>query len=420
MVLASLPSGSPCQAAEQPLIPADIAYDDYFGEDVGISGDTIIVGAPYDDDLGGSSGSAYIFTLQAGVWSEHQKLVAADGQSADWFGVAVAIDRDWAVVGATLEDQGGTSAGAAYVFHRVAGSWSQYAKLVPADAQSYDHFGAAVAVSGHTIAVGAPYSDDAGEGTGSVYVFHLDGGLWIEQPKLLAADMDGHDNFGSALAIDGDTLLISSPQDGDACDPPLTLCNSGSAYVFTRSGGTWSQAAKLVASDDEEGDFFGVDVDLDGGVALIGAFKEDEAASNGGAAYVFSGAGGGWSEDQKLMAADAESEDHLGEAVALAGRHALLAAPGEDQVSNEAGAIYTFDGGSSWFEVAKIPSNAPAHNEFGEALDGDGFWFVVGCHYHDYSAGRAYAYRLEDLNPGVVFADDFAEGTTWGWASSTR
>jgi len=418
LLMASALAVTPCRAAEQPLIPADIADDDWFGEDVGISGDTIIVGAPYDDDLGGSSGSAYVFTLSAGVWSEHQKLVASDGESADWFGETVAIDGAWAVVGTTREDQGGASAGAAYVFHDVGGTWIEYTKLVAADAQSYDHFGSAVAISGDTIVVGAPDSDDAGEKTGSAYVFHLDGGIWTEQAKLLAGDMSSQDTFGSAVAISDDTVAVGAPLDDDACDPPDSMCQSGSAYVFTRSGWAWSQAAKLVASDDEERDYFGFAVAVDGNLALIGARWEDDAASNAGAVYVYSRSGGAWAEVQKLTASDGDVEDRFGDAVALFGRHAIVAAPLEDEANNAAGAVYTFARGSSWVEVGKEPSNDGAHNEFGEALDGDGFWVVIGCHYHDYGAGAAYAYHLGDLDPEILFADDFADGTTGEWSTT--
>jgi hypothetical protein len=410
---------APCRAAEQPLIRADIADDDWFGESVGISGDNIIVGAPYDDDLGGGSGSAYIFHLSAGVWTEDEKLVASDGVASDNFGEAVAIDGDWAVVGAMLEDQGGSDAGAAYVFQNVGGTWIDYTKLVAGDAQSYDRFGTEVAISGDTIVVGAPDSDDAGEGTGSAYVFHLDGGVWTEQDKLLAGDMDQHDNFGVSVAISGDTVVVGAPFDDDACEPPDDMCKSGSAYVFTRSGTAWSQTTKLVASDDEERDFFGFAVAVDGDVALIGARWEDEAASDAGAVYVYSGVGGGWAEVQKLTASDGESNDRFGDAVAVSGRYAVIGAPVEDEAGSEAGAVYVFALGSSWVELGKKPSNDGTSNEFGEAVDVDGSWAVIGCHYHDYGAGAAYAYRMVDLAPHiVVFADGFETGDTFMWSST--
>lgn len=406
-------------AAEQSLQPSDLADDDYFGESVGISGDNIIVGALYDDDLGGSSGSACIFNCSNGTWSDYQKMTADDGETADNFGTAVAIDGEWAVVGAPYEDEGGTSAGAAYVFRSVGGIWDQYAKLVAADAQSYDHFGEAVDVSGDTIVVGVVDSDDAGEGTGSAYVFHLDGSVWTEQDKLLASDMESHDNFGFAVAISGDTVIVGAYRNDDACDPPDSMCQSGAAYVFTRSGSGWSQATKLLASDDEASDNFGYSVSIDGNRALVGAPRNDSPASEAGAVYVFSGISG-WGQVQKLTASDAEAVDRFGEAVALSGHHALIAAPLEDDAGIEAGAVYTFAGGATMVEVGKEPSNEGMSNEFGEALDADGAWAVVGAHYHWYGYGAAYAYRLDELDPTLVFSDGFESGDTTAWSASAR
>ena len=159
----------------------------------------------------------------------------------DKFGYAVAVDGDIAVIGAYQDDGNGADSGAAYVFTRVEGVWTQAAKLTASDGAAYDNFGISVAVDGDTVVVGAPGDDGAGADSGSVYVFVKPTGGWAtstETAKLTASDGAALDYFGYSVAVDGDTVLVGAYQDDDGDDSE----DSGSAYVFTKpnSSGGWA------------------------------------------------------------------------------------------------------------------------------------------------------------------------------------
>ena len=153
------------------LLASDAQANDYFGGSVAVSGDTAVIGARYEDTGGSNAGAAYVFTRSGGSWTQQAKLLASDAQSSDYFGVSVAVSGDTAVIGAYGEATGGSYAGAVYVFTRSGGAWTQQAKLLASDAQSSDQFGVSVAVSGDTAVIGARYEDTGGSDAGAVYVF---------------------------------------------------------------------------------------------------------------------------------------------------------------------------------------------------------------------------------------------------------
>ena len=303
----------PLVARETKLTAGDAAQFDNFGTSVAISGDTAVVGALFDVDSGISSGSAYVFQRSAGVWSQQQKLTASDAAANDQFGASVAISGDTAVVSSPGDDDAGTNSGSAYVFIRSAGVWSQEAKLTASDGTGSDGFGGSVAISGDTVVVGASRDDDAGTSSGSAYVFIRSAGVWSEQAKLIASDAAGGDFFGGSVAISGESVVVGAFNDDD------TASDSGSAYVFQRSGTTWSQEAKLTASDAALSDFFGFSVAISGDTAVVGAHLDDDAGGDSGSAYVFQRSAGVWSEQQKLTASDAALADEFGFSVAISG-----------------------------------------------------------------------------------------------------
>jgi hypothetical protein len=185
------------------------------------------VGAYEDDDAGNNSGSAYVFARSGGVWTQQQKLVPLDGAADDGFGVSVAISGDTAIVGAFEDDDAGTESGSAYVFVRIGGLWTEQQKLVASDGLADDRFGISVAMSSDTAIVGADEWEFGGSTEpGSAYVFVRSGGLWTEQRKLVAADGAAGDCFGTRVAISGDTAIVGAYYDDDAGS------SSGSAYVI--------------------------------------------------------------------------------------------------------------------------------------------------------------------------------------------
>ena len=255
------------------LLASDGVAIDTFGDSVAISGDTALIGAPFNDDKGTSAGAAYVFDLTTG--QQTAKLLASDGEENDRFGRSVAISGDTALIGAYLDGDNGLEAGAAYVFDVTTGQ--QVAKLLASDGTASDNFGNSVAISGHTAVIGAPRDDDLGSNSGAAYVFDLTTGQQIA--KLLAEDGEGGDYFGKSVAISGDTVLIGARGDSDSA------VKAGAAYVFDLTTG--QQVAKLLASDGEFYDEFGDSVAISGDTALIGAYDDDDTAPSAGAAYVY-------------------------------------------------------------------------------------------------------------------------------------
>jgi hypothetical protein len=262
------------------LIPSSGVVTEYVDFPVAIDGDTVLVPARNSDADCSNCGAVYVFTRTGGVWSQQAILTANDGASGDDFGNLVSIDGDTAVVGAGGDDDNGSNSGSVYVFVRSGGVWSQQAKLTPGDGAAGDQASWAV-IDGDTIVAGADGDADHGFHTGSAYVYVRSGGVWSEQAKLTASDGAGGDNFGFPPALDGDTAVIGAWGDDD------NGSNSGSAYVFTRSGGSWSQEAKLTASDAATNYDFGFGVGLDGNTVVVGAEGSLVNGIKTGAAYVY-------------------------------------------------------------------------------------------------------------------------------------
>jgi len=257
------------------LLPDDPAVQDRFGYSVAISRTTAIVGARWDDDNGSESGSAYLFDVATG--QQIAKLLPDDpGEYAqgDQFGFSVAISGTTAIVGAYRDDDNGGLAGAAYLFDTTTGQ--QIAKLLPDDGAGFDHFGYSVAISGATAIVGAPWDDDNGTDTGSAYLFDATTGAQLA--KLLADDATG-DGFGASVAISGVIAVVGAYQSDD------NRYDSGSAYLFDTTTGL--QIAKLLPDDGAEGDVFGLSVAISGATAIIGAYHDDDNGYNSGSAYLF-------------------------------------------------------------------------------------------------------------------------------------
>ncbi|MCG6975904.1 MAG: FG-GAP repeat protein, partial [Acidiferrobacterales bacterium] len=191
----------------QKLIASDGAAGDQFGRSVSVSGDTAVVGAYAKDS---SRGAAYVFTRTGDTWSYQAKLIAEDGVANDLFGFSVSVSGDTAIISAHSDDDNGNSSGSAYVFTRSGSVWSQQAKLIAGDAAANDLFGVSVSVSGDTAVIGASLNDDNGNASGSAYVFTRSGGVWSQQAKLLAADGAANDQFGRSVSVSGDTAVVGA------------------------------------------------------------------------------------------------------------------------------------------------------------------------------------------------------------------
>lgn len=365
-----------------------------FGVSVAVSGTTVAVG---------EASSVSVFVRDGGVWRMEARLKGTNTAMSDSFGASVSISGDTLVAGAPGEDSSATGvnpgtdnngaedSGAAYVFVRSGGRWTQQALLKASNTGAGDHFGTSVAVSGDTVVIGADGEDSGATGvngnqtgnsewqSGAGYVFVRNGGAWSQQAYLKASNTGGGgsslengDYFGGSVAVSGDTIVAgaygeeSSATGVNGNQAGNSAAFAGAAYVFVRTGGLWSQQAYLKASNTGSGDIFGAAAAISGDLIVIGAMSEDSDSGgiNGdgsnnrrdaaGAAYVFARENGYWSQRAYLKSAWPGSKDLFGASVGVSGGLVVIGARGEDseavgvngdQTDNdapEAGAAFVF------------------------------------------------------------------------------
>ena len=445
---------------------------DNFGNNVAISGDTMVISAMEEDSsatgVGGNqadnsaavSGAVYVFTRTGSVWTQQAYLKASNAETGDFFGFSLALSGDTLVVGAPAEDSnatgvGGTQidnsaieSGAVYVFTRTGVIWTQQAYLKASNAETGDFFGSSLALSGDTLVVGTGQegsnatgvggnqADNSAAGSGAAYVFTRTGGVWTQQAYLKASNTEAWDSFGASLALSGDTLVVGAPaEDSNATGVGGTqgdnsAVESGAAYVFTRTGGVWTQQAYLKASNTETGDSFGTSVALSGDTLVVGAPAEDSNATGvggtqsnnsalgSGAVYVFTRTGMVWTQQAYVKASNTAADDQFGGSLALAGDVLVVSATQEDsnaigvggnQADNsadESGAVYVFRRtGGLWAQENYVKaSNSEASDVFRNlALDGD--TLVVGAIGEDSNATGVGGNQADNSasNSGAVY-----------------
>jgi uncharacterized protein (TIGR03437 family) len=486
------------------LTASDAAGGDQFGLSVSLSGTTAVAGAM---GKSGSQGAVYVFTSSATSWTQQAKLTAADGVSGDKFGYSVAVSGNTLVVGAPVKNCqfncGTPSAGGvggAYVFAFSDSSWSQQAELASSDGGG--GFGYSVAVSGSTAIVVENYNESSLKGAafafvgsgsdwtqqaklsgsdlvtgdgltsaavngsfalfgapgnngaqGEAYVFAQSGTNWAQQAELKASDATSADSFGGALAVNGNTALISSPtkasnqgavyvfvrsaSDGTwSQQAKLTVPGAASfgqavalsadtavigatdtAYVFVRSGTSWTQQAKLAGSDAVAGDRFGGAVALNGGTAVVGASAHNNFL---GAAYVFVQSGTTWTQQAELTAADAAANDQFGTSEAVSGDTILTGVPFRNSAQ---GTVYVFvRSGTTWSQQAELTaSDGAAPDNFGRAISLSGDTALVGAYLKNKGTGAAYIFVRSGTNwtqQAELTAIDPAAGAIFGIAVS--
>jgi hypothetical protein len=322
---------------EAKLLPSDGAL--LFGYRVAISGNLALIGAIYGNDNGPQSGSAYIYRFDGSSWQEEAKLLASDGSPDDRFGSKVAIDGNLALISSPNDDDNGTNSGSAYIYRFDGSSWQEEAKLLASDGASDDTFGSSVAISGNLALIGAAHDNDNGAQSGSAYFYRFDGSAWQEEPKLLASDGASFDYFGNSVAIDGNLALVGAYNDDD------NGTNSGSAYIYRFDGSSWQEEAKLLASDGASGDIFGSSVAIDGNLALIGALYDSDNGTNSGSAYIYRFDGSAWQEEPKLLPSDGAIDNYFGSSVAIDGNRALIGANLDDGNTLFSGSAYIYETG---------------------------------------------------------------------------
>jgi hypothetical protein len=370
---------------DQKLFASDAAQGIAFGYSVSISGETALIGACYDDDSGSMSGSVYVFIYNGTTWTQQAKLLASDGAAFDYFGNSVSIFGDTALIGAHGDDN---YKGSAYVFTLSGTTWIQQAKLLASDASQDDWFGYSVSLSGDTALIGA--HGDEGY-TGATYVFTRSGTTWSQQQKIVASDGGSMSWFGYSVSIDGDTALIGAHWVNDY---------QGAAYVFIRTGTTWSQQQKIVASDGAPWDYFGWCVSLDENTALISALYDDDNGADSGSVYVYTRTGTTWNEEAKLLAFDGAANDQFSCSVMLDGDTAVVGAWADDDQGSDSGSAYIFTRtGSTWQQDTKLLASDGAMDcQFGTSVAVAGTTAFIGSPGTDNFKGAVYVYTTEYEN----------------------
>ncbi len=398
------------------LTASDGAVGDLFGTSVAISGETAIIGA-YTDDVGanGDQGSAYVFVRSGIVWTQQQQLNATGGAANDLFGLSVAISGDTAIVGAPFDDVGAnTDQGSAYVFVRSGIVWTQQQQLNASDGAVNDQFGYNVAINGDTAIVGAPFDDVGATGNqGSAYVFVRSGIVWTQQAQLNASDGGANDFFGRSVAISGDTTIVGAYGDNVGATG-----NQGSAYVFRVLGTNWTQEAQNVASDGAANDNFGFSVAISGDTAIVGAYIDDVGANGDqGSAYIFVRSGTAWTQQQQIFATGGAVGDQFGYAVAIYGDTAIVGANFDTVSANaDQGSAYVFvRSGIVWTQEAQITATGgTANDQFGNSVAISGNTVIVGANTDDVginaNQGSAYIFTRS----GIVWTQQQQLNATGG------
>ncbi len=413
---------------ESLLRAPDAQPDDWFGNSVAISGNYAIVGAPQEDGGAGSpaanAGAAYIFQRNSnGTWSLKATLHASDIQASDQFGFSVAIDGDYAAVGAPDEDGGIgdpiTGAGAVYVFERdESGNWPEKTVLRYSDPTYSDDFGHSLGISGNYLIVGADAEDgnpgDTIAGAGAAIIYERNGsGTWEEKATLHGSDLQTFDWLGWSVSINGSRAIVGAwKEDGGAGDP---VVDAGAAYIFERTGsGTWEQKAILHASDLQGDDRYGVSVSIRGDYAIVGACFEDGGSGNPsvntGAAYIYKrNSSGVWEEKELLHAGEMQPDDRFGYSVAMGVGYAFVSSycreAGDAGAVANAGAVHIFKENASgaWDETEVLFASDYQENDFfGYNINTDGNAIIIGAIYEDggigdpaANAGAVYIYELK-------------------------
>ncbi|MEI8025150.1 MAG: hypothetical protein WCI18_02265 [Pseudomonadota bacterium] len=371
----------------------------YFGNEVSLSGDTLAVAAYQEgsqqttittgitnNTANGAltSGAAYIFKRTSGNWSQEAFIKPNNSESQDFFGQSISLSGNTLLVGATQEDSSESTitqtalttnnsyaqSGAAYLFSRMGTIWTQDAYIKASNVGADDYFGEPVAISGDTIAIGAwneassqntisnttaPASpDNSATGSGAVYIYRKDAvNQWRQEAYIKASNAEQNDNFSSSLSLSGNMLAVGSPMEssnlttisfGTAFTTNNSSPGSGAVYMFNRSGSVWSQQAYIKASNNRTNNRFGDQLSLSGSTLAVGVMLDDSnqttitygppASTNlnmseSGATFLYKYISGSWYEKNYIKPANTHNADNFGFSISLSGDSLAVGAPQE-------------------------------------------------------------------------------------------
>ncbi|MGV6832632.1 MAG: FG-GAP repeat protein, partial [bacterium] len=293
-------------------------------------------------------------------------------------------------------------------------------KLLASDGAVGDQFGGAVAIDGNFAIVGSTFDEDNGTQSGSAYIYYFNGTSWVEQQKLTASDGDIGDYFGNSVSITNNLAIVGSRLDDNG-----VISNTGSAYVFRFDGANWVEEQKLIASDWSSEAQFGWSVDIDSDKAIVGSVNGNAGSTiDTGSAYVFEFDGTSWIEVQKLIASDAASLDQFGVSSSISGNRIVIGARNDDDNGANSGSAYIFEyNGTAWIEEQKITaSDASFTDSFGNAVSIDNNVAIIGAlgdNHNGISGGSVYVYRFDGsswVEEQKLTASDAVSGLSFGWS----
>jgi hypothetical protein len=337
----SRPAGAQMLAQTNVFSPNGTAADN-FGTSVSVSGNTLVVGAPYKTlSISGFQGAVYVYGRTPTGWGFEAELTAPDPQLADYFGTSVSVSGRTIVVGAPGHGGNGKPGqGAAYIYTDAGTGWKLQAEISAADGKANDSFGYSTAVSGNTVVIGAPdrtVGANAQQGAG--YVFSYAASSWQQKAELTASDGASGDAFGSAVSVSGTTIAVGAPYHADN-----RQYDEGAVYLYGSVRNVWHQNDEIVPTDGASGDTFGSAVSLNGSLLAIGAPEHAvDGSALQGTAYVYFNSNPGWSLDAELTADDGANGDRFGASVGVGTNIVAVGAPGHlvNGVAGQ-GAAYTF------------------------------------------------------------------------------
>lgn len=382
-VLALVLATSAFVAGAQSLAPSSAQPGSRLGAAVAIGTDTLVVGAPDDSERAPYAGAAYVFTRSGTQWAQRIKLLAPPGTAGAYtsFGEAVDTSRNFIAVGAPFDNLRGDASGAVYIYKRSGDTWIFDSRISASDAAPGQQFGAALAMDGETIVIGAYLDNALDRNAGAAYVFVRSGNRWIQRAKLTASDPSRFAFFGASVAIKGNHILVGAPV-------------AQAAYVFKLKNGAYTECARLspfATPASSNYTAFGASVAIDQHALAVGAPLDAERGLNSGAVYVFHLNSTRVTLNAKLFAASAQANGEFGTSVAI--DDFLLAVGAPYAGENNQGVVTVFHSSSSrWSRFRTVLP----------ALDTAFFGVAVDLHDDDLVAGSP-AYGT---SPGAAFVHD--------------
>ncbi len=338
---------------DEPIVEIQLPIGDEgigYGIDIDSDSNTLVVGAPFDEDSGDESGSVYVYERMKGSrWQYRQKLIGSDSKQYDNFGYSVGLSGSMLVIGAYNEDGVSTDEGAVYLFEqRENGVWAQTQKLKSPNGKAQDRFGFSVDVNGNVLVSSARDDDDSGQNAGAVHIFERDNGaVWTHRVKLTPPSGSGGEYFGWSVSVYGDRILVGAKGDDSRG------VGAGSAYVYRKIGNNWQLEQKILPEDLSSYDAFGTSVDFDGTSIVVGAPNDDSPVFDSGSVYLYRHSGSRWERERKFTPIAPDGSERVGFDVAIFGSRIATTGQAEDGLAMQ-GLIYEEVAPEEWIEASEL------------------------------------------------------------------